>query len=177
MSSHGVAHGAGPGRPAPAHLDHAGRGVAGGGHPDRVGSCPVGSSPRRSLLAGGCAISPGGLGSAPAPAGLLRGAGRHATCRRPRPHSGRPAQRRAGLLGTAGATPPRYRLAQRPGPDGVGAHHRGPCPGLAGDRARQHAIAAACPPGTTPARHCRAWSSDDPAHDTWHDCLIWAHTT
>jgi hypothetical protein len=19
--------------------------------------------------------------------------------------------------------------------------------------------------------------SDDPEHDTWHDCLIWAHTT
>ena len=26
-------------------------------------------------------------------------------------------------------------------------------------------------------RHCRAWSSDDPEHDTWHDCLILAHTT
>jgi RimJ/RimL family protein N-acetyltransferase len=26
-------------------------------------------------------------------------------------------------------------------------------------------------------RHCRAWRSDDPAHDTWHDCLIWVHTT
>jgi RimJ/RimL family protein N-acetyltransferase len=25
-------------------------------------------------------------------------------------------------------------------------------------------------------RHCRAWRSDDPAHDTWHDCLIWVHT-
>jgi RimJ/RimL family protein N-acetyltransferase len=25
-------------------------------------------------------------------------------------------------------------------------------------------------------RHCRAWTSDDPAHDTWHDCLIWTHT-
>lgn len=24
-------------------------------------------------------------------------------------------------------------------------------------------------------RHCRAWRSDDPAHDTWHDCLIWVH--
>lgn len=26
-------------------------------------------------------------------------------------------------------------------------------------------------------RHCRAWSSDDPDHDTRHDCLIWVHTT
>jgi len=26
-------------------------------------------------------------------------------------------------------------------------------------------------------RHCRAWRSDDPAQDTWHDCLIWVHTT
>jgi RimJ/RimL family protein N-acetyltransferase len=26
-------------------------------------------------------------------------------------------------------------------------------------------------------RHCRVWSSDDPDHDTWHDCLIWVHTT
>jgi RimJ/RimL family protein N-acetyltransferase len=25
-------------------------------------------------------------------------------------------------------------------------------------------------------RHCRAWRSDDPEHDTWHDCLIWVHT-
>ena len=25
-------------------------------------------------------------------------------------------------------------------------------------------------------RHCRAWTSDDQAHDTWHDCLIWSHT-
>jgi RimJ/RimL family protein N-acetyltransferase len=25
-------------------------------------------------------------------------------------------------------------------------------------------------------RHCRAWTSDDPDHDTWHDCLIWTHT-
>ena len=24
--------------------------------------------------------------------------------------------------------------------------------------------------------HCRAWVSDDPEHDTWHDCLIWVHT-
>jgi hypothetical protein len=23
--------------------------------------------------------------------------------------------------------------------------------------------------------HCRAWVSDDPEHDTWHDCLIWVH--
>jgi RimJ/RimL family protein N-acetyltransferase len=26
-------------------------------------------------------------------------------------------------------------------------------------------------------RHCRAWTSDDPVQDSWHDCLIWAHTT
>jgi len=26
-------------------------------------------------------------------------------------------------------------------------------------------------------RHCRAWTSDDPDHDTWHDCLIWVHAT
>ncbi|SRR6266508_2718594 len=26
-------------------------------------------------------------------------------------------------------------------------------------------------------RHCRAWTSDDPDHDTWHDWLIWTHTT
>jgi RimJ/RimL family protein N-acetyltransferase len=25
-------------------------------------------------------------------------------------------------------------------------------------------------------RHCRAWTSDDPDHDSWHDCLIWLHT-
>lgn len=24
--------------------------------------------------------------------------------------------------------------------------------------------------------HCRSWLSDDPAHDSWHDCLIWVHT-
>jgi RimJ/RimL family protein N-acetyltransferase len=24
--------------------------------------------------------------------------------------------------------------------------------------------------------HCRAWTAPDPDHDTWHDCLIWAHT-
>lgn len=24
--------------------------------------------------------------------------------------------------------------------------------------------------------HCRTWSSEDPRHDTWHDCLIWTHT-
>jgi RimJ/RimL family protein N-acetyltransferase len=24
--------------------------------------------------------------------------------------------------------------------------------------------------------HCRSWLHDDPAHDTWHDCLIWSHT-
>jgi RimJ/RimL family protein N-acetyltransferase len=27
------------------------------------------------------------------------------------------------------------------------------------------------------SRHCRAWTSDDPDRDTWHDCLIWVHTT
>jgi RimJ/RimL family protein N-acetyltransferase len=26
-------------------------------------------------------------------------------------------------------------------------------------------------------RHCRSWTSDDPDRDTWHDCLIWTHTT
>ena len=26
-------------------------------------------------------------------------------------------------------------------------------------------------------RHCRAWHSDDPEQDIWHDCLIWIHTT
>jgi RimJ/RimL family protein N-acetyltransferase len=25
-------------------------------------------------------------------------------------------------------------------------------------------------------RHCRAWTSDDPDHDSWHDCLIWVHS-
>ncbi|HEX6674773.1 MAG TPA: GNAT family N-acetyltransferase [Actinomycetes bacterium] len=25
-------------------------------------------------------------------------------------------------------------------------------------------------------RHCRAWASDDPGDDTWHDCLVWVHT-
>lgn len=24
-------------------------------------------------------------------------------------------------------------------------------------------------------QHCRSWSSEDPRHDTWHDCLIWVH--
>lgn len=24
--------------------------------------------------------------------------------------------------------------------------------------------------------HCRSWLHDDPLRDTWHDCLIWAHT-
>ena len=24
-------------------------------------------------------------------------------------------------------------------------------------------------------RHCRSWTSDDPALDSWHDCDIWAH--
>lgn len=25
-------------------------------------------------------------------------------------------------------------------------------------------------------RHCRAWTSEDPDLDSWHDCLIWTHT-
>jgi RimJ/RimL family protein N-acetyltransferase len=25
-------------------------------------------------------------------------------------------------------------------------------------------------------RHCRAWRSDDPRQDAWHDCLIWVHS-
>lgn len=25
-------------------------------------------------------------------------------------------------------------------------------------------------------RHCRAWNSEDPRLDDWHDCLIWADT-
>jgi RimJ/RimL family protein N-acetyltransferase len=25
-------------------------------------------------------------------------------------------------------------------------------------------------------RHCRSWLAEDPAHDQWHDCLIFAHT-
>jgi RimJ/RimL family protein N-acetyltransferase len=25
--------------------------------------------------------------------------------------------------------------------------------------------------------HCRAWCSNDPEQDIWHDCLIWIHTT
>lgn len=24
-------------------------------------------------------------------------------------------------------------------------------------------------------RHCRSWVEEDPALDTWHDCLIWEH--
>jgi RimJ/RimL family protein N-acetyltransferase len=24
-------------------------------------------------------------------------------------------------------------------------------------------------------RHCRDWSCEDAAHDSWHDCLIWVH--
>jgi [ribosomal protein S5]-alanine N-acetyltransferase len=24
--------------------------------------------------------------------------------------------------------------------------------------------------------HCRAWIASDPDQDTWHDCMIWAHT-
>ncbi|MPZ25416.1 MAG: GNAT family N-acetyltransferase [Micromonosporaceae bacterium] len=23
--------------------------------------------------------------------------------------------------------------------------------------------------------HCRSWHHDDPADDTWHDCMIWSH--
>ena len=25
------------------------------------------------------------------------------------------------------------------------------------------------------AQHCRDWSSEEAEHDSWHDCLIWAH--
>jgi len=25
------------------------------------------------------------------------------------------------------------------------------------------------------SEHCRDWSSEDAEHDSWHDCLIWAH--
>ena len=25
--------------------------------------------------------------------------------------------------------------------------------------------------------HCRDWSAEDAEHDTWHDCLIWAHVS
>lgn len=25
------------------------------------------------------------------------------------------------------------------------------------------------------AEHCRRWAADDPAQDSWHDCLIWTH--
>jgi len=24
-------------------------------------------------------------------------------------------------------------------------------------------------------RHCRDWATEDARHDSWHDCLIWAH--
>jgi len=24
-------------------------------------------------------------------------------------------------------------------------------------------------------RHCRDWACEDAEHDSWHDCLIWAH--
>lgn len=27
------------------------------------------------------------------------------------------------------------------------------------------------------AQHCRAWSAEDAEHDSWHDCLIWAHVS
>jgi len=27
------------------------------------------------------------------------------------------------------------------------------------------------------SRHCRDWSCEDAGHDSWHDCLIWAHTS
>jgi RimJ/RimL family protein N-acetyltransferase len=26
-------------------------------------------------------------------------------------------------------------------------------------------------------RHCRDWSHEDAEHDSWHDCLIWAHVS
>jgi RimJ/RimL family protein N-acetyltransferase len=26
-------------------------------------------------------------------------------------------------------------------------------------------------------QHCRAWTASDPDYDTWHDCLIWTHTS
>jgi RimJ/RimL family protein N-acetyltransferase len=26
------------------------------------------------------------------------------------------------------------------------------------------------------ARHCRSWTHDDPALDSWHDCDIWVHS-
>ena len=26
------------------------------------------------------------------------------------------------------------------------------------------------------AEHCRDWVSEDPASDSWHDCLIWVHS-
>lgn len=26
------------------------------------------------------------------------------------------------------------------------------------------------------SQHCRDWTCDDARRDTWHDCLIWAHT-
>jgi len=27
------------------------------------------------------------------------------------------------------------------------------------------------------ARHCRDWACDDAERDSWHDCLIWVHTS
>ena len=27
------------------------------------------------------------------------------------------------------------------------------------------------------SNHCRMWISEDPERDSWHDCLIWAHTS
>jgi RimJ/RimL family protein N-acetyltransferase len=27
------------------------------------------------------------------------------------------------------------------------------------------------------SQHCRDWSSEDAEHDSWHDCLIWAHVS
>jgi RimJ/RimL family protein N-acetyltransferase len=26
-------------------------------------------------------------------------------------------------------------------------------------------------------RHCRDWTTEDAEHDSWHDCLIWAHVS
>ena len=26
-------------------------------------------------------------------------------------------------------------------------------------------------------RHCRDWACEDPGRDSWHDCLIWIHTS
>src|SRR4029453_16101888 len=104
----------------------------------------------RSLLAGGGAVGPAGLGPAPRPTGLLRGAGRPAAGCCARPHAGRPAQRRVGLLGAAGGPPSRHRAAQCPGPDVVGAPPRRLLPERGGDRPPQPATAPACSAGRLP---------------------------